>query len=129
MPLYNVHYETPKGLRKRYCIEAINKADASRMFENKVRFDNDDGFFDCKVVKVIELKDRIRTAKQILATHYRACIGSAAMLEKAISSIPFIYKAEEDIRLVRDRGLALQNLAKVKRDIADLFRRFGLKIK
>lgn len=128
---YNVHFIGGHSLKCKITITALSKEDAKNTFENYAKVEGN-GYgvpFEAKPTKVIgPLGMHPSTPKQQLAHQYRSCIGAACMLEKNIQSI-LINSLAIQIKAGQARILALKQVAKCKRDIADMFKLMGLKIK
>lgn len=128
---YNVHLIWPDKHIEKLCASALSKEDV--YFDTSVTRAIAAGAYPYKVIG--PLGTHKRTDKQKMATHYRSCIGTACMLEKnltlAINAVnPIDYNNRDKLDKVRNaRSLALKQVYKVKRDIADMFKLMGLKIK
>lgn len=124
---YNVHIVWPDIEYEKICVTAFSKDDT--LNDMRVRSAIHSGAYAYKVIGPLGVHKT--TPKQLLAHQYRSCIGAACMLEKNIEST-FSTIPQELGPLVRAKiakGLALKQVAKVKRDIADMFKLMGLKIK
>lgn len=133
---YNVHWEKD-GRKGKTTITALSKEDAQLNFEGYAAALMSDKHiaypFEATVLKVIgPLGVHATTPKQKLAQQYRSCIGAAKMTEKSIQAIntwPLAATKEESIRYANIQKGALKNIANVMRDIKDIFKRQGLKVK
>ena len=135
MDSFNVHWEAQNGHKGKTCVTAFDKHDAKAVAENRMKVDNNNGFpFEGKVLKVIgPLGQQVQTPKRKLAMQYRSCIGAAAMARFNINHVPILELHQNDTKhwekCVRAKALAVSQAAKLQRDIVDLFKLLGLKIK
>lgn len=126
---YNVYLIWPDTEEERITVTAISRNDAHEPAEIKRAI-----AAGAYVYKITGPLGHPRTAKQQLATQYNFLIGNLVGIEKQIQRVNVMNILQlSDIKLLdraaRDKAQAIQNIAKVKRDLADLFRRLGINIK
>lgn len=129
---FNVHWEAQNGHKGKTCITALSKEDAKATAENYMKADTANGFpFEGKVLKVVgPLGVHPRTEKQKQATQYRTCIGAIAMAQFNVQHISGQINDAKQIHKIRMlQAAALKSLLNAKRDVADIFKIYGLKIK
>jgi len=131
---FNVHWETYNGLKGKRCVTALSKNDARTVAENFMKMDNDNGFpFEGKVIKVIgPLGVNPPTPKQLLGRKYGFIIGgikgAQRMFAQANTDL-IIGAGSNAVKCEKGRILVDAQFAKLKRDIRDVFKLAGLKVK
>lgn len=121
--IYSFTYKTASGIKKRGNITALSVRDARKTIQAQIRIDNNE-LFDCTLGRVWLPKPP--TEKQKLAQKYGFIMGSVKSAQIGVKLIPLNNKTEKQDRAI---NLVHSQFAKLQRDIADLFKLAGLKIK
>jgi hypothetical protein len=126
---YYISYRTGFGAKKVDTLTAFSYADAKAAFLNMTRVDNND-FFDCTLIKI--WKKAERTHKQKLAGNYRWILGNISSAKATLHRTKFFdISMDEENKYKIDRAYALvkNQCSKLERDVRDLFKLTGLKVK
>ncbi len=128
METYHVAYKTAAGIKQITSLRAFDKADAKWQFHSMSRIDNN-MFFDCTVTRVWLKKPP--TGKQKLAQKYGFAMGCVKSAKVSVNQAIVEWLGDSNGNEKQNRAINLVSaqFAKLQRDIADLFRLAGLKIK
>lgn len=132
---FNVHWKLGQQ-RGKTCMTAFSKEDAKIAFEGYVAVDIPERRFDypfeAEVIKVIgPLGMHESTDKQKLAHHYRWILGNITSAKAVLGRTKFKYVGLQASYDKVDRAYMLVDaqIAKLQRDVRDLFKIAGLKVK
>lgn len=134
---FNVHWKTPSGRTGKTNLTALSKQHAKDVFENLTRMDsnvNSDRYpFEAKAVKVIgPLGVHKTTDKQKLAQRYGYLMGSIKGAKTSFRSLrdnADLFRVIANPKIGRAVAMVDLQFSKLERDLRDLFRLAGLKIK
>lgn len=133
---YNVHWHMTGDTNQKgkTSITALDKEDAKRAFEARCRNEAADQRhypFEAKVDKVIgPLGLHQATNKQRLSRKYGFTMGGIKGAKAMfISAFPDLHANDKDYKLTRAIALVNQQFSKLERDLRDLFKLAGLKVK
>lgn len=126
METYHVTYKTVTGMKQTASFEAESKDAARSIFNSMACTDNNNMFFDCTITRVWLKKPQ--TEKQKLSQKYGFTMGCIKSAEAQVNFAMNTANSNTEKQL-KAHILVKHQFAKLKRDIADLFRLAGLKIK
>lgn len=130
MSTYYVSYKTPSGVKERTSLTAFDLTDAKDSVKNRVRVDNNE-LFDCTILRI--WKQQIATPRQKLGQKYGFILGcvKGAKTQFAQVGTELIVAAPmgKTIKMEQARILVEAQFAKLERDIRDVFKLAGLKVK
>jgi hypothetical protein len=127
MNFYNIAYLNSVGIKKRASMTGFSVQDVRTAFNSMVRIDNNQ-YFDCKLLRVWQNKPS--SPKQILAQRYGFIMGGIKGARSSfISCYPNLQAGRTDAKVTNGISLVNAQFSKLQRDISDVFKLAGLKIK
>lgn len=131
MSFFNIHYLAPNGEKRiDRSVHATSKEELRELFSQSTHFDGSK-YFDCTFIKMIEL-NRVSTPKQKLAQKYGYTIGSIKGAKKQViqNKTELILAAGTSaMKMERAINLVEMQFSKLLRDISDMYKLAGLKVK
>lgn len=127
---YNIHYSKGDGTIKKVCLAAESKDHAHRLADKRTKSEAMD-VFEWDVRAIYKLRSNPPSDKMLVARPYRTFMGAIAILEHNLRSVrlPAIIGLERATKHRQNLALCDKQLAKLKRDVQDMYRNLGLKIK
>lgn len=125
---FNVHLAWPDQHFEKLCVSALSKRDA--LLDPKIRDTINAGAYPVKVIGPLGQKES--THKQKLAHHYRWILGNITSASATLSRTKFLddkMAVKDALKIPNAVALAQSQFAKLQRDVRDLFKLAGLKIK
>jgi len=130
MESFNVHWKFGESKGKAL-IFAFSKEDAKIKFERYARTESNSRFipFEATVTKIYGPLGRESTPKQKLAQRYGFIIGSIKGAKKQFNTTIMSVSPDISTRVIKGQILVDAQFAKLQRDIRDVFKLAGLKVK
>ena len=130
--LYRVYFKRANGTKGSCRIDQSTPQHARLVFEANAAMDKPNAFnipFDATFRSVIEVAES--TPKQKLAQKYGFILGSvkSAKVTYQRTFVGFVKTEEQSIKIGKAFNLVDSQFAKLERDIRDLFKLAGLKVK